>query len=173
MGAEMKINKTSPQVYPQFNPLKNQRGMAVIESVTLIIIFLTLFWYTIGFWGIVHTSIVQSMASRTYAFEIFRHRSNLWYFRTNTKGDLKYHAYASRVHGTNSDSTPNGDKRQYATERRIAMFQTNEPEGRSTSSHEKAFDEVSYGQRNTTVSLDPVWIKIQYGLCLTAACGGD
>jgi len=28
------------------------------------------------------------------------------------------------------------------------------------------------GERNTSISLDPVWIKVQYGICLTADCGG-
>ena len=158
-------------LFPKYNPLKNKRGMAVIESVMMIIIFLTLFWYTIGFWGIVHTATIHSMASRTYAFEILRHRSALWYFRGNSVTPLKYHAYTSRVHGTNSDASSASDKRQYATERRISMFNNNEPEGRSANEHEKAFESVKSGTRNTSVSLDPVWIKVQYGLCLTAACG--
>lgn len=153
-------------------PLRNKKGFAVIESVAMIIIFLTLFWYTIGFWGIVHTGIVQSIASRNYTFEIFRHRSNLWYFRSNAEGDLKYHQYGVRIHGTNSESSlTSSGKNQYATERRVAMFYDKDAEGRSSSEHQKAFEKVSAGQRNTTLGLDPVWIKVQYGICLTARCG--
>lgn len=154
--------------------LKDERGFAVIESVVMIVIFLTLLAYTIGFWGVIHTATLQSIASRNYAMEIFRHRSNLWYFRGNAVGDLRYHKFTSRIHGTNNELSADGnDKRQYATERRVAMFQEEEPTGRSAAEHEKAMGGVSFGVRNTSISLDPVWIKVQYGMCLTADCGGQ
>lgn len=152
---------------------KNKKGFAVLESVVILFIFLVLFWYTIGFFGVTHTAIIQSIASRNYAFEIFRHRSHLWYFRGNSALDLNYHDYTSRLHGTNNEiSAAGNDKQQYPTERRVAMFSgENEPEGRSSNEHAQAMTEVLPGERNTTVSLDPVWIKVQYGICLTVECG--
>jgi hypothetical protein len=27
--------------------------------------------------------------------------------------------------------------------------------------------------KNTTLSVNPIWIKTQYGICLNAACGGS
>ena len=152
---------------------KNNKGFAVIESIVLMFIFLILFWYSVGFFGITHTAVLQSIASRNYAFEIFRHRSNLWYFRSNSGVGLRYHGIPSRIHGTNSEyAATNQDKTQYATERRIAMFKNNDEEtqGRSSAEHTKTSDVIP-GQRNSTVSLDPVWIRVQYGICLTAACG--
>ncbi len=166
MGARMKK--------PTSNLKKNQKGFAVIESVVLIFIFLILMRYSIGFFGITHTAILQSIASRTYAFEIFRHRSHLWYFRSNSTIALRYHGYESRIHGTNHDASATGqDKQQYATERRVAMFKENdeEPTGRSTSEHMRVGSDVRPGERNSTVSLDPVWIRVQYGICLNVKCG--
>lgn len=153
------------------NRLQDERGFAVIESIAMIVLFLTMIGYTIGFWGVIHTATLQSIASRNYAMEIFRHRSNLWYFRGNSANDLHYHKYDSRIHGTNSDLLEAVGKRQMATERRVAMFVENEATGRSANDHNKAMENVQFGKRNSAISLDPVWIKVQYGLCLTAACG--
>ena len=151
--------------------LKNKNGMAVIEALLMMVVFLTLFWYTIGFWGVTHTAILQSISARNYAVEIFRHRSNLWYFRGNRASPLKYHPTSVRLHGVNTDAGTGVVLEQYATERRVAMFQENETEGRSSNEHQKAQGEVQVGTRNDSISVDPVWIKIQYGICLTAECG--
>lgn len=154
-------------------PLKNEKGFAVMESVIVLFIFLILFWYSIGFFGVVHTGILHSIASRNYAFEIFRHRSNLWYFRQNSPSDMRYHQFENRLHGTNNEVSVNGnDKLQFATERRVAMFKGEiEPTGRSPNEHSQAGAQIKPGERNSSISLDPVWIKVQYGICLTARCG--
>ncbi len=152
--------------------LKNEKGMAVLESVIIMFIFLVLARYTIGFFGVTHTAIVQSIASRNYTFEIFRHRTNLWYFRDNSPPALRYHNFENRLHGTNNEVKVRGtDDKQYPTERRIAMFTEEDPSGRNASDHENAIRDLQNGVRNTTISLDPVWIKTQYGICLTAQCG--
>lgn len=162
MGVDMK----------KWTQRKKQKGMAVIESISLIIIFLTLFWYSIGFWGVIHTAVLHSIAARNYAFEIFRHRTHLWHFRTNNASSaLKYHNTSVRLHGTNTDATPGANNQQYATERRVAMFNENEAVGRSSTEHMNARGEIKDGERNTGISLDPVWIMVQYGICLTAQCG--
>jgi hypothetical protein len=164
MGAKMKSFKRR---------LKNEKGFAVMESVIVLFIFLILFWYSIGFFGVVHTGILHSIASRNYAFEIFRHRSNLWYFRQNSPSDMRYHQFENRLHGTNNEIAVSGqDKLQFATERRVAMFKGDiEPTGRSSNEHSQASAQIKPGERNSSISLDPVWIRVQYGICLTASCG--
>jgi hypothetical protein len=165
MGVKMKRNLKNK---------KNNKGFAVLEAVVLLFIFLVLFWYSMGFFGIVHTGILHSIASRTYAFEIFRHRTNLWYFRGNSTGQgMKYHDYANRLHGTNNEVAATGnDKLQFATERRVAMFKGDvQDTGRTSNEHSNAGAQIQPGQRNSQISLDPVWIKVQYGICLTVACG--
>lgn len=163
MGVDMK--KT-------FRPLKNKKGMAVIESVIILFIFLVLTRYTLGFFGITHTAILHTIASRTYTFEIFRHRTHLWFFRGNRAMPLSYHAYQNRIHGTNNEIAATGmDTRQYPTERRVAMFIDEPPQGRSVNEHSNSTSGVQFGSRNSNLSLDPVWIKSQYGICLTEQCG--
>jgi hypothetical protein len=163
MGANMK-NK-APNI-------KNESGLAVLESVIILFIFIVLSRYSMGFFGVTHTAILQTIASRTYSFEIFRHRSHLWWFRSNKVGNLTYHKYENRIHGTNNEIAQGGtDTRQYPTERRIAMFVEEDPQGRSTNEHSRSDGEVRDGQRNEALSLDPVWIKSQYGICLTEQCG--
>lgn len=153
---------------------KNQKGFAVVESVVLLFLFLILFWYSIGFFGVVHTGILHSIASRNYTFEIFRHRSNLWYFRQNNSSDFRYHDYENRLHGTNNEISATGnDKLQFATERRVAMFKGDiPPVGRTSNEHGQSGTAIQPGVRNSSLSLDPVWIKVQYGICLTVSCGG-
>ncbi len=152
--------------------IKNERGLAVLESVIILFIFIVLSRYTLGFFGVTHTAILQSIASRTYAFEIFRHRSHLWHFRGNKISPFAYHAYENRIHGTNNEIAQRGvDTTQYPTERRIAMFVEEDPLGRTVNEHSRASGEVRDGQRNSGISLDPVWIKTQYGICLTEQCG--
>ena len=168
MGADMKKTSTL---------LKDDKGMAVLESVVIMFIFVILARYSIGFFGVTHTAILQSIASRTYAFEIFRHRSNLWYFRDNItypptlSENLHYHNFGNRIHGTNNEISLSGNRTQYPTERRVVMFIEEEPTGRSWSDHANAISDIQNGVRNTAISLDPVWIKTQYGICLTAECG--
>lgn len=164
MGVDMKTMTAT---------LNNDRGLAVLESVIILFIFLVLTKYTLGFFGVTHTAILQSIASRNYTFEIFRHRSHLWFFRDNKvlTPNLNYHNYENRIHGTNNEIAVRGDKQQYPTERRVAMFTDDEPVGRTSSEHASSSTDVRDGERNTNVSLDPVWVKVQYGICLTEQCG--
>ncbi len=163
---------TGVDMKPTAPNIKNDRGLAVLESVIILFIFIVLSRYTLGFFGVTHTAILQSIASRTYTFEIFRHRSHLWWFRGNKPMPLSYHEYENRLHGTNNEiAQRGGDKNQYPTERRIAMFVEEDPQGRSANEHSRASGELRDGERNSAISLDPVWIKTQYGICLTEQCG--
>ena len=49
------------------NALKNQRGMATIEVLPLLLVFLMLFSYTLGAFGIIHTGIMHSISARSSA----------------------------------------------------------------------------------------------------------
>ena len=154
--------------------VKNEKGLAVLESVIILFVFIMLARYSMGFFGITHTAILHSIASRNYTFEIFRHRTHLWYFRGNKvlNPNLSYHNYQNRIHGTNNEiATRGSDKSQYPTERRVAMFIDEDPVGRTTNEHISSLSGVLPGERNTTVSLDPIWIRVQYGICLTEQCG--
>jgi len=87
--------------------LYDERGMAVFEIIPILVIFVVLINFSLGFFGIVHSGILSSIAARNYAFETFRNRANLNYFRDEDMGDeLKYSfmtLFKSRFHDVISE----------------------------------------------------------------------
>ncbi len=102
------------------NFIKNQKGIAVFESIPIILVMILLLNFSIGFFGVVHTGILNSIASRNYAFETFRHRADNKYFRS--KSELPYNKKGFRFHGTVSELTKQDDNRFVATSRPIDFF---------------------------------------------------
>src|SRR5580698_1982900 len=95
--------------------LRNQNGMAMIEAVPLIVIFVMLLSFSMGFFGVVHTAVLNSISARAYAFETFRDRTNLNYYREDGSAldgsvgplylglkQFRYHAVQHKL-----DSRPN------------------------------------------------------------------
>ena len=152
--------------------LDNEKGLASIEATVMVVLFVSMIYYTFGFFGVVHTGILHNIHSRTYAFETFRHRTNLMYFRSNRGGPLHYYETMSRLHGINTDTEANPSQ-QVATERPIIMGMDINEDGRQQNVHNRdVFDRVPAGARNQTVSVNPVWIMTMYGICLSNQCGG-
>lgn len=153
--------------------LNNEKGMASIEATVLVVLFITMTYYTFGFFGIVHTGILHNIHSRTYAFETFRHRSNLMYFRSNrATNPLHYYDIGTRLHGINTD-TQDFPSQQVSTERPIIMGRDIPEEGRRTSTHNRdIFQRIPASGRNQSVAVHPVWIMTMYGICLNNNCGG-
>lgn len=58
----------------------NQKGLATIEALPLVVVFVVLITYGLGLFGFVHTAILHSIGARTYAFETFRNRTNVSFF---------------------------------------------------------------------------------------------
>ncbi len=56
-------------------------GMAVREMIPVMIVIVIVLRYTYGFFGVLQSATIQSIAVRNYAFETFRHRSRLSYLR--------------------------------------------------------------------------------------------
>lgn len=153
--------------------LKQKKGFASIEATVLLVLFVSLVYYSFGFFGVVHTAVVHNIHSRTYLFETFRHRTNLMYFRSNRPGSKtqQYYNHMTRMHGINTD-TKDFAGEQTATERSISMgLQLNE-EGRRASVHNQdVFNRVPSSGRNTSIGVNPVWIMTMYGICLNSRCG--
>lgn len=150
--------------------LNTEKGFAMLESVPLIVIFVALTSFGMGFYGLIHTAVLNSIGARTYAFETFRQRTNLYYFRENGSGltrPINFSRKQWRYHAVNSES----DSRELfiATARPIAL-------GRSVAASE-ANGEVHNRQifelrpRNERVSVNPAWVMVGYGICLNANCG--
>jgi hypothetical protein len=151
--------------------IRNQEGMAIVEVIPIILVIVLLINFSLGFFGAIHTGILNSMASRNYAFETFRNRSDLTYMRD----DVKYHyeKLGIRVHGTTSNLKMESDD-WHATSRPINFTafpnQNPEIEGNNQSGHEKVRG-IPEAARNATVGVNPIWIKTLYGICLKSDCG--
>ena len=135
MGVNLKI-KNGKDI------LASEKGLATVETVPMLIIFLVFVAYGIGAFGIVHTGILNSIAARTYAFETFRHRANLRYFRDAIiEGGVEYYEN-NRLHTIQSEvASPSRDAYGVATERGIVRGLTVDPVGRNEGSHE-ALDKI-------------------------------
>lgn len=152
-------------------PTDNERGMAIVEAVPLLVIFLMFASFGLGLFGAIHTSILYSIGARTYAFETFRNRTDLTYFRTEGSGltqPLQNREFEMRFHAINSEAAPD-IQHFYATTRPISVGRTVANTDARVSDHNEAI--FSLGPRNQSVAINPIWIMVGYGICLNARCG--
>jgi hypothetical protein len=163
--------------------IRNEKGMATIETIPLIMVFVFMLCYEFGVFGIIHTGIMQSISARAYAFETFKNRSNLVYFRdgpTDPLGTNYFKNSGARTHGIASEARTEGDGNSdgIAAERPLRVGIPFEPDIASRKDQDrhnlKLFDQALVGpqKRNTKVEVNPVWIQVQYGMCLNTKCGG-
>lgn len=155
--------------------INNEKGMAIFEMIPILIIIVLFVNFSLGFFGAIHTGILNSIASRNYAFETFRNKSNLVYFRNDNK--INFAKSNLRVHGTKSESQINIKSDDWvASGRTIDFFSFDnraaEVRGTDKNQHSKVRD-LPNGRvsENIHQGVNPIWIKTTYGICLNAACG--
>lgn len=149
--------------------LKNEKGMALLETVPLLVIFAMLISFALGLFGYIHSGILHSMSARTYAFETFRNRTNLNYFRENISGldnPLHYSKKGIRYHAITSRKGP--ESSFVATSYPIKIGSPGERRGNEATHGEKVFDLQA---RNQNVEVNPTWLMIGYGICTNYNCG--
>lgn len=154
--------------------------MAIIETLPLLVIFVMLIAYGLGLFGAIHTAVLYSISARQYAFETFRHRTNLEYFRENQSGltTRNYHLSEQiRFHGIQTDYLGHKDGSGLAsTARRIRFDRKAASSEADIADHNTKIFNMQYRNRGRDgggVEVSPIWIKVGYGLCLTAECGGE
>lgn len=168
-------------------PFKNNSGMAVIEMIPIMIIIVLLINFSLGFFGVIHTGILNSIAARNYAFETFRHRANLNYFYRENSSDQQlseYSRYGFRFHGIASEKRPQANEEWIASARNIAFvkpFGGVDKNGQDLSinnvarnpepdlHNNKVFTIRDDGSR-TVIGAAPVWIRPIYGICIRSSC---
>ena len=153
----------------------NNKGIAIFEIIPILIIFILFINYTLGFFGAIHAGILNSIGARNYAFDTFRHRSNVVYFRINIPPDHEMVYPSHRFHSITSENAPrstSGDSDFYATERRISSSGEGNELGTSSSDHVNPAQMRNGGIRATKDGVDPIWIKTSYGICIRGDCGG-
>lgn len=152
----------------------NDRGMAMVETLPILVVFLVLLYFGLGFFGAVHTAVLNSIAARTYAFETFRNRTNLDYFRdrgVQGADQILYVNIGNRTHLISDEiDVLTGDvSRLSATSRDLAIGRDVESANNSVLDHNQRIFEI--GRRNRELEISPIWVMVAYGICLDAECG--
>ena len=161
----------------------NQKGLSTIEIVPILAVFILIINYSLGFFGVIHSGILNSIAARNYTFETFRNRSNLNYLRDLGADPVNvergfYNRVGFRYHVIVADNSPARD-RFIATRRPIKFTETESGPVDALSGDAAHNQQVRQIRENTTVSevfgsdragVDPVWIKSAYGICLNGKC---
>ncbi|CAM5999554.1 unnamed protein product [Sphagnum balticum] len=149
--------------------LKSERGIAMVEAMAFMIGFVILTAYSIDFFTIVHTGILNSTASRTYLFETLQHRSDVYRMRQTeevNKGSggqynatLDFTNVHQRFHAVTDESQSISDVSNVPAAGR--MLSQAQDTTRSMS------DSTLDSQKNQTST---IWIKTGYGICLDSGC---
>lgn len=150
---------------------KSQQGMAILETVPMIFVFVALVGFTIGFYGVTQKMILHSIASRAYGFEQIRHRANTNYLRDVGTGGTEnsYHLTQLRYFTTRAPGT--GDR--FIASRMGIDYRDRNPadQGNPDSHNTSAYQDINRSSRNERHLFNSVWIKVGHGLCLRASCG--
>lgn len=172
MGVK-KMKNSSPKIT---SSIKNQTGMAMIEVLPILVVFVVLLAFGLGLFGVVHTAILNSIGARTYAFETLSNRADVTMFRDRkaTGGFTHYSRIGNRVHTIDSDKASATPEGQYATARKIAFgLRTPSAEGTEADHNNNIYNIVGRNRKSTGVSVSPAWVMVGYGICINAGCGGD
>lgn len=158
--------------------LKNERGNSIIEIVPILMIFMLIVNFSLGFFGLIHSAVLNSIGARNYAFETFRNRSNLNYLRDTPTSDstFTYTKSQQRFHVVKNETSPIASDKFYATRRPIEFSEIRGvANAKGTPSEHEKGKKIIEGQRASDAGVDegvnPVWIRSTYGMCLEAACG--
>lgn len=144
----------------------NQKGMATVETVLLLFLFVLFMSFTTGFFSVIHVGILNSISARAYAFEVMRNRSNVTYHRNPVlvgKADSMV-PVGFRVHGVVRQNS--GDEWK-AQEVYISI-----PKDTADASNPSRRPSTESKGLPMPDSINPVFIKTAYGICLDTKCGG-
>jgi hypothetical protein len=163
--------------------LNSESGMATLEMLPLVVVFMVFIAYMLGMYGITHTAILNSIGARNYAFEITRHRADITYLRSNITYEgaeppiLSYKPIGNRSFAVVGESESDQGKFP-ASVRKIAMGLDSSKEAfdrQPASVHNEGTGKNVYSIKdnaeNTEIGVRDVWIMTRYGICLDAKCG--
>jgi len=145
-----------------------QKGLAMLEAVAVLAVFIVIINFTVGLYGIIASSTLYSIAARNYAFETFRHRADLRYLRTTVTDRENCHVFGSeqapyRFHMIDEPQTD--ELEPNASPSRITFT----PQGAKSLGTTPEVHSAVYGSEKNgriTRGVSPVWIKVGYGICI-------
>lgn len=150
----------------------NEKGLAILETVPLIVVFVLLFSFGMGFFGVIHTAVLHSIAARAYSFETYRQRTNLYYFREDGSGldrPFNFTKKGWRFQAVQHESDTR--ERFVSTTRPITIGKGADPGDTSVDTHNLQI--YTMQDRNDRYAANPIWVMVGYGICLNAVCGGN
>jgi len=162
----------------------DQNGNATIEMIPVLMLFILMVNFSLGFFGIIHSGILNSIAARNYAFETFRNRANLNYLRDEavTPGSSImppfYSTTGFRLHAITAETAPINT--WVATTRPLRFTDLKGvPNGTGASAvhnqgvRNSAIDSATKTSDVSSLNsgVSPVWLMQSYGICLNANCG--
>jgi len=169
----MKIN-----LNPKFK--NSEKGMALIEAIPVLFILVIIFNFSLGFFGAIHSGILNSIGAYNYSLETFRFRSNLMYFRPGASPAQHYAKTKNRVHGVIQDGNVTNEQvgRWPATIRNVSFSSTSNLNDNGLhlfankttgvwSILSKPLDDQKY---RSDVNTPEIWVKTVYGICINAEC---
>lgn len=172
--------------------LANESGMAVLELIPTLFVYMILINFSLGFFGVIHAGILHSIAARNYTFETMFHRPNLTYHtRANPSQNPNNHfaGRGQRTSGIVYDQASVSDLDWIATQRPIAFTTSfggkdkdgvtlagRDPASRQgmpseKQKHNQDIRGMNEAIRNDKIDVRTVWLKTVYGICLDANCG--
>ena len=160
----------------------NNKGMALIEALPVLFMVVLVFNFSLGFFGAIHSGILNSIGSYNYTLETFRFRSNLMYFRPGA-GPSHYAKSMNRVHGVIGDGYSKKDTQKGkwpATVRSISVSGVDKLESKylADAEHNKAnktsvwraIAGYTASSEDDAPITPEIWVKTVYGICLNADC---
>jgi hypothetical protein len=155
--------------------LGSEKGIALLEVIPLLAVFITLMSFGLGLFGAVHTAVLHSIAARTYSFEAFRQRTNLKYFREDGSGlnpstAINFSKKGWRYQAVNHENDP---RLLFVATTRTISFGKRTPAGDATEQTNNVSVMQLGNDRNQKISVNPIWVMVGYGMCLDANCGGN
>jgi len=155
---------------------KTEKGMALVESIPVLFTIVIVFNFSLGFFGSIHSGILNSIGAYNYTLETFRFRSNLIYFRPGASSAQHYLKAKNRVHGVIQDGnvTTESKGRWPATVRKVAFSypaEDNDNGKHLYANKATGIWSVVYGTKDRSdVDAPEIWIKTVYGICINADC---
>ena len=162
---------------------KSEEGMAVIEAIPVLFMMVLLFNFSLGFFGAIHSGILNSVGAYNYTMETFRFRSNLMYFRPGVD-KANYKVSGNRVHGVVKDGSEAavGDTkgawpvtvRDITFNRTLASTESDRNyAGKNSETNIWFATSIFTPQTGNSIQTPKIWIKTVYGICVTADCCTD
>ncbi|MCS6838703.1 MAG: hypothetical protein NZ480_07625 [Bdellovibrionaceae bacterium] len=177
--------KRTPQLVPTENGKpslvralirRKMGGISSVEIAPVLLSFALLINFTLGFFGVIHSGILNSIAARNYAFETFRNRSNLNRLRDEVTSDpsIHFNEIGYRFHVVIEEGAGSVE-RFYATQRPIKFtdLKTGLERNDNRNDHSRVYQIKDPGKAKdvyTEEAIPTVWLKTGYGICLNSRC---